>query len=341
MDAVDLLRDVAQRLRDRRFFVVGGDLDNELQLKVSVIMPVERLGTGAERAIASVLNQEASFPFEVILVSGQPLPASSDNRVRNVVETNRNPATRRNRAVSVSSGEILAFIDDDAEAHPRWLATAVAYLEHHPAVLALGGPDPAPADSTPAELMSETLLATRWIGSGVAAHEGTRGIFPVRTATNLALVNLFIRRPAFTAFDETIGYIGEDSSLIHSLLERGTVVYHDGVIVYHRRRPFPGPYLAQRWRYRVKTGELLVRGSQAHRSNRKIQAFLVAGTIGLLLAPVIALPYALGTFVLGVRATRLPPSHWPTIPLAFAAHHLTYYFGILYGMLRGIIRRRR
>ena len=341
VDAIDLLWNVTKGLRDGRFFVVRRDLDNELQLKVSVIMPVERLRTGAERAIASVLNQEASFPFELILVSAQPLPAASDNRVRNVVEENRNPATRRNRAVSVSSGEILAFIDDDAEAHPRWLQTAVTYLDHHRGVLALGGPDPAPPDSTPAELMSETLLATRWIGSGVAAHENVRGIFPVRRATNLALVNLFIRRSAFTGFDESIGYIGEDSSLIHSLLERGDVVYHDGVIVYHRRRAFPGPYLQQRWRYRVKTGEMLVRGSQAHRSNPKIHAFLLAGTLGIIFAPVVAIPYAIITLILGARATRLPMRRWPMIPVAFAAHHLTYYFGILYGMLRGIIRGRR
>ncbi|HET7705544.1 MAG TPA: glycosyltransferase [Thermoanaerobaculia bacterium] len=338
-DAFDLLRDFAQGLRDRCFLVVCRDLDNELQLKVSVVMPVERLGGDAERAIASVLGQQAPFPFELILVSAEPLPAPFDNRVRNVVETNRNPATRRNRAVSVSSGEILAFIDDDAVAHPRWLATAVAYLDAHPAVLALGGPDPAPSDSSPAELMSETLLSTRFIGSGVAAHEGLRGIFPVRSASAIALVNLFVRRSAFTAFDESIGYIGEDTALLESLRERGRVVYHDGVIVYHRRRPFPGPYLRQRWRYRVKTGELLVRGSRAHRNNKRIHAFLVAGTVGILFAPLVIIPYAIVTFFLGARATRLPPSKWPMIPVAFAMHHATYYFGILTGIVRGIIRR--
>ncbi|HEU4520891.1 MAG TPA: glycosyltransferase, partial [Thermoanaerobaculia bacterium] len=185
--------------------------------KISVIVLVERLGGSAEPAIASVLNQKTPFPFELILVSAEPLPAPADNRVRNVVEPDRNPATRRNRAVSVSEGEILAFMDDDATAADGWLATAVAYLDAHPAVVALGGPDPAPADSTPAELMSETLLATRWIGSGVAAHEHRTGVFPVRRATHLALVNLFIRRSVFTGFDESIGYIGEDTGLIDSL----------------------------------------------------------------------------------------------------------------------------
>jgi glycosyltransferase involved in cell wall biosynthesis len=306
--------------------------------KVSVILLIERLGGDAERAIASVLDQRAPFPFEVILVSAEPLPRQSDNRVRNVIEPDRNPATRRNRAVSASAGEILAFIDDDATATPPWLDTAVTYLDAHPDVLALGGPDPAPPDSSPAELMSETLLATPWIGSGVAAHEGRKGIFPVRTAHHLPLVNLFIRRSVFTGFDERIGYIGEDTGLIHSLLQRGRVVYHDGVIVHHRRRAFPGPYLRQRWRYRVKTGEMIARGSKAYRSNPKIQAFLIAGTMGILFFPLVLIPYLVVTLILGARVTRLPLSQWPMIPFAFALHHATYYFAMLFGILRGAIR---
>ncbi|HYI09960.1 MAG TPA: glycosyltransferase, partial [Thermoanaerobaculia bacterium] len=296
-------------------------------MKVSVIMPVERLGGDAERAIASVMGQEAPFPFELILISAEPLTLASQTRFRNVVEPNRNPATRRNRAVSVAAGEILAFLDDDATADPRWLATACAYLDEHPDVLAVGGPDPAPPDSPVAELLSDTLLATRWIGSGVAAHENRRGVFDVKQATDIALVNLFVRRSAFTGFDEAIGYIGEDTGLLEQLLERGRVVYHDGVRVFHRRRAFPGPYLRQRWRYRVKTGQMMVRGSRSHRNNPKIQAFLVAGFLGLLLAPLVAIPYALLTLALAIPATRLPVQWWPAIPFAFAAHHVTYWLG--------------
>lgn len=301
-------------------------------MKVSVIMPVERLGGDAERAIASVLAQEAGFDFELIVVSAAPLAVPDEIRVRNVVEGNRNPATRRNRAVSASTGEILAFIDDDATAARGWLATAVRYLDEHPDVLALGGPDPAPDDSPPAELVSETLLATPLIGSGIACHENRRGIFPVKSASDVALVNLFVRRTAFRGFDEAIGYIGEDTALLTSLLPH--VIYHGDVRVFHRRRAFPGPYLRQRWRYRVKTGELLRRGAASYRRNRKIRAFLVGGTCAILLAPLVALPYALATFILGARTTRLPARWWPFLPFAFAAHHATYYFGILWGWLR-------
>ena len=305
-------------------------------MKVSVIMPVERLGGDAERAIDSVMNQEPGFPFELIVVSAAPLmlpPVSADmTRLRNVVEPNRNPATRRNRAISEATGEILAFIDDDAVADRGWLATAVRFLDAHPDVLAVGGPDPAPHDSSPAELVSETLLATPRIGSGVACHENRPGVFFVSNASDVALVNLFIRRHAFRGFDEAIGYIGEDTALLESLLPH--VIYHGDVRVFHRRRAFPLPYLRQRWRYRVKTGEMLARGAISYRKNGKIRAFLIGGTCAILLAPLVVLPYALTTLILGARTTRLPRSWWPLLPFAFAAHHATYYFGILWGWLR-------
>lgn len=310
-------------------------------MKVSVIMPVERLGGDAERAIDSVLAQQTSFPFELIVVSAAALAVPADNRVRNVVEMNRNPATRRNRAASVARGEILAFIDDDATAAPLWLATAVEYLDRHPDVLAVGGPDPAPDDSSTAELIADTLLATPLIGSGVAAHESRRGTFVVRSASDLALVNLFVRKSAFTGFDESIGYIGEDTALLERLMQEGSVVYDENIRVFHRRRAFPGPYLRQRWRYRVKTGQMMVRGSAAHRSNPKIRAFLAAGTVAILLAPLVLLPYVAATLILGWRSTRLPRSKRWIIPVAFAAHHLTYYFGILWGMVRGLASKRR
>lgn len=301
-------------------------------------MPVERVGGDAERAIASVLNQEAPFPFELIVVSAEPLELPAGTRVRNVVEANRNPATRRNRAVSTTSAEILAFIDDDATAPPGWLATAVAYLDAHPDVLALGGPDPAPPDSTIPELISDTLLRTRWIGSGVAAHEERRGVFDVTRASDVALVNLFVRRGAFTGFDESIGYIGEDTKLVEELMQRGGVTYHHDVRVFHRRRAFPGPYLRQRWRYRVKTGRMLASGQRPR--DPKIDVFLFAAFLAILLAPFVLVPYLFVTLVLGAMHTRLPLRWWPVIPVAFAMHHLTYWFGIVAGIVNGTARAR-
>jgi glycosyltransferase involved in cell wall biosynthesis len=296
-------------------------------------MPVERLGGTAERAIASILSQQAPFAYELILVSAEPLQLQAG--VRNVVEPERNPATRRNRAVSEASGEILAFIDDDAFAPPDWLAKGVGYLDSHAGVVALGGPDPSPADAAVAELFSETLLATPLIGSGIAAHESRPGIFAITRPTDIALVNLFVRRSAFTPFDEGIGYVGEDTALIAGLMTRGMVVYHGEVKVEHRRRAFPFEYLRQRWRYRVKTGRLIAAGR--YRNDLRIRTFMVAAFFTFVI-PLLAVPYLFVTLILGARATRLPVKYWILLPPAFAAHHVTYFVAILWGFIRAKLR---
>ena len=210
-----------------------------ISIEVSVIMPVERIGGDAERAIESVLRQEAPFPFELILVSAAPLAIELGTGVRNVIEPNRNPATRRNRAVSEAAGEILAFIDDDAIADAGWLATAVAYFDAHAEVLAIGGPDPAPDGFDARRIDRRNAAGDAAHRQRRGRHENRQGIFAIANASDVALVNLFVRRSAFRGFDEAIGYIGEDTSLIASLMPR-CVVYHSGVRVFHRRRAFPG-----------------------------------------------------------------------------------------------------
>jgi glycosyltransferase involved in cell wall biosynthesis len=316
-------------------------------VKVSVIMPVDR-GDDARRAIDSILAQEGAVDLELLVVARVAIE-SVDRRLRSVIVADRNPAVRRNAAAAIAGGEVLAFIDDDATASPDWLMRGLAILAASSEAVAVGGPDPAPSDSTTAELISETLLATPLIGSGIACHENRRGSFQVRHPTDLALVNLFVRREAFErvgGFDPAIGYIGEDTALIERLLTIGRVVYDGGVVVHHRRRAFPGPYLAQRWRYRLKTGALLAGGSAAYSRNPKLLAFLAAALLFLLcalLAPPIALAmlalYAAATLILSVPATRLPMRWWPLLPFAFALHHATYLAGIVVGSVKELLRR--
>jgi glycosyltransferase involved in cell wall biosynthesis len=315
-------------------------------VKVSVIMPVDR-GEDARQAIDSILRQEEA-DYELILVSSIAMPSASP-RVRNVIVPDRNPAVRRNAGAALATGELLAFIDDDATASTGWLARGMAIVAADAGIVAVGGPDPAPEDSSSAELISETLLATPLIGSGIACHENRRGRFDVRRPTDLALVNLFVRRDAFEeagGFDAAIGYIGEDTALIETLLKIGRVVYDGDLLVHHRRRAFPGPYLRQRWRYRLKTGAMLARGSRAYSRNPKLLGFLGAAAIlflCVLFAPPLALVllvlYAVGTLILAIPATRLSMVWWPLLPFAFAIHHATYLAGICVGAAKQILQR--
>ena len=312
---------------------------------VSVIMPVDRPGPDANRAIDCVLAQTHD-DLELILVGSAP-PNRSDARVVRIVEPDRNPALRRNRAAAAAKGEILAFIDDDAFADETWIADAVTCFVREPEIVALGGPDPAPIDSPTDELISDMLLATPLIGSGIACHEARAHAFDLRVAHDIALVNLFVRSEAFReagGFDESIGYIGEDSELIARLLKRGRIIYSPDPVVYHRRRAWPRAFIAQRWRYRVKTGRMLLSAKgKTYRASGKIIIFLAAAFVflaSLIFSPLLALAmlvvYAAVTLVLGMGAARFSKLLYPLIPLFFLIHHAIYFSGIVYGAVRGL-----
>ena len=156
-----------------------------------------------------------------------------------------------------------------------------------------------------------------------------------------------MRRETFErlgGFDESFGYIGEDTDFVRRALDSGArVVLEPAARVRHRRRAFPGPYLAQRWRYRVKTGRLLVEKPGLHARGR-IAAFLAAAfaaSVALVLfgarflLPAAGL-YALVSWALSFPIWRRDLALFPAVPFAFAAHHLTYLAGLLAGIGRGV-----
>ena len=314
---------------------------------VSVLIASDRVAGSLPDCLSSLERQQRAPAFEVVIASSSPPGAVGEfsfprEWVR--VET-RNPATRRNLAASRARGSVLAFIDDDAQAETDWLETGVQALETADLV---GGPDVAPSEAPYLERVSDLLLATRRIGSGIPAHERAAAGGPVRSPHDIALCNLFVRRDAFAALDgidESLGYVGEDTDFVHRALALGLRVRLDPTVrVRHRRRAFPARYLAQRWRYRVKTGRLFVERPGLY-PGRRIAAFLSAGflaTAGIasfglpFLAPA-AILYALATWTLSFPIWRRDPVLFPAIPFAFALHHLTYFAGLLTGIARGLL----
>jgi hypothetical protein len=85
---------------------------------------------------------------------------------------------------------------------------------------------------------------------------------------------------------------------------------------------------------------MLARGSAPYARNRKLQAFLVVGAMALIAAPISIVPYVVVTLILGARTTRLPKRDWILLPFAFAAHHATYFAGIVWGFMKGKLSQR-
>jgi hypothetical protein len=316
---------------------------------LSVLIASDRVRTLLPECLRS-LQQDAQRgggpELEVVVCSAEP-PAFGGLSipVRWTAADAGNPARRRNAAAREARGRLFAFLDDDATAEPGWLVAGVSALAGSDIA---GGPDPGPRDAPWGERLANLLLATPLIGSGVPAHEWRPRGGRVRSAHDVALCNLFVRREIFErlgGFDESLGYIGEDTDFVRRALDAGArVVLEPAARVRHRRRAFPGPYLAQRWRYRVKTGRLLVEKPGLHARGR-IAAFLAAafaasaalamfGTRFLLPAAAV---YALLTWALSLPIWRRDLALFPAVPCAFAAHHLTYFAGLLTGIGRGVV----
>jgi hypothetical protein len=105
--------------------------------KISVIIPVWNAMDTAPRAIASVFSQSYA-DYEVIVVddgSTDDTPAMLarfGERIRVIRQSNSGASKARNTGVSASTGEYLAFLDDDDEWMADKLAHSVPILDQEP-----------------------------------------------------------------------------------------------------------------------------------------------------------------------------------------------------------------
>ena len=317
--------------------------------EVSVVIASDRVGPELDACLSALAAQEGAPPFEVLVVSAEepsPHPRLLSGWIR---MAERNPAMRRNRGADFAAGRTLAFVDDDAFPAADWVRRGAAAVERTPVV---GGIDLLPPGSPYAERLSDLLLATPAIGSGIPAHERSPRGGPIRSASDLALCNLFVDRSLFDrlgGFDESLGYIGEDTDFVRRAMAAGVAPDLDPALaVYHRRRAFPGPFLSQRWRYRMKTGKLLAERPAAAFTGR-IALFLAggaaAGIVSLLFGRRFLVPaaaaYAVATWSLSSRIWRRDPALFPGVPAAFFAHHANYWIATVAGMAGGLASRRR
>ena len=105
--------------------------------KVSVIIPVYNGAATIGRALASVWAQTFT-DYEIVVVNDgstddtASVLAGYGDRIHTIFQSNSGPSAARNAGVSASSGEYLAFLDDDDEWMPRKLELSIPVLEREP-----------------------------------------------------------------------------------------------------------------------------------------------------------------------------------------------------------------
>ena len=187
-------------------------------VSISVVVPVHDESTLLRRQVRALLGQQASWPWELVIVDNRSGPehrrsigsvVDEDERIRVVIaDAHPGAGYARNVGADVARSERLAFCDADDVVAPGWLAAIVDGLERHPFV------------TGPLEL---DALNPPWI----AGSRGRAFFDAAPTYRDRFLLasscNLGIRREVFESvggFDESL-LRGQDLDLSFRLWRRG------------------------------------------------------------------------------------------------------------------------
>jgi len=316
-------------------------MDSSELPKVSIIIPFYKNFEHLAECVSHCLNLD--YPdYEVIVVSNVPLNIDNQN-VRVIITDKIGQADKKDLGTAEATGEIYAFLDDDAYPSEDWIRRAVKYFDD-PNVAAVGGPGITPPNDNLMQLASGVIYSS-FIGGGSLGYRYA----PKNNIVNvdeLPGYNLFIRRSALDRTSFNVKFrSGEDSVLSRRLKGAGgKLVYASDVVVYHHRRPLFTPHLKQAANYALHRGFFVKKFPKT--SAKPIYAIPSASLIALLglLAFSFSLPilrflivtllitYLSLSFISAVWTSKnLKPSLLALIGIPLT--HLTYAVYFLKGLL--------
>jgi GT2 family glycosyltransferase len=227
--------------------------------RVSVIV-CSYNGSRTIRDCCEGLRQLEYPDFEVIVVddgSTDATAAIAEGYGFRVVRTeNRGLSSARNTGLAAATGEIVAYLDDDAYPDPHWLgylAETFARTDH----AGVGGPNLTPAEDGP-------------IAQCVARSPGnpTHVLLTDGEAEHIPGCNMAFRRSALEAiggFDPRFRAAGDDVDVCWRLRERGfTLGFSPAATVWHHRRSSVSAYLKQQVGYGRAEGLLAEKWREQH-----------------------------------------------------------------------------
>jgi len=214
--------------------------------KISVV--VSTLNGAATIRDTLVGLEQLDYPdYEVIVVNDGSTDATpqiaSEYQVRLITTKNQGLSAARNVGTQAATGEIVAFIDDDAYPEIHWLRfLALAFMEGK--YVGVGGPNLAPPNDG-------------WVADAVANAPG--GPNPVllsdTVAEHIPGCNMAFRKDALEAiggFDRVFRTAGDDVDVCWRLRDRGGLIgYSSAAVVWHHRRKSVRKF----WRQQVGYGK--------------------------------------------------------------------------------------
>ncbi len=223
-------------------------------LSVSVIVSTWNRAEVLKVGLMSLIQQDFDGDYEIIVMDNnstddtpsvvRTIMKGSRVPLRYVVEKNQGLSFARNRGISESQGDIVAFIDDDARAAPSWIHNIFVAFHGRRNVGAVGGrilldwPDVPP----PLWLTKELYPSLGFFdpGSSEAIEVSDIDLYPHGS-------NMSFFKPAIAGanlFDVTTGrrwnsfLAGEEIGACRTLQQQGwKIVYTPHAVVYHKVLP--------------------------------------------------------------------------------------------------------
>ena len=184
--------------------------------------------------------------FEVIVVNGPSTDGTKDvceryaSSITYIECAERNLSVSRNIGIAHATGDVVAFIDDDAVVHPLWLEKILAKYNADD-VVGVGG---FTIDHTGKRYQATATLCDR-LGNAYAAPSGIARetfcfpgapLFPSLLGTNSSFRASALRE--IGGFDETFAYFLDETDVCLRLVDQGgQIVYAPDALIFHRYAP--------------------------------------------------------------------------------------------------------
>ena len=221
-------------------------------LSFSVVVPTRNRPAQLARCLASLARLD--YPresYDVVVVDDggetdlRGVVQGMDQRVRAtcVRVSHGGPAAARNAGVAESTGEFIAFTDDDCAVDPEWLRRLADRFSRTRGIVVGGRVVNALASnrySSASQGLQDFLY--RWY------HEERGGELRFFTTNNLALSRSDFE--SLGGFDETFTFASEDRDLSDRAIAAGlALVYAPEAVVHHAHELGLGDFLRQHYQY--------------------------------------------------------------------------------------------
>jgi GT2 family glycosyltransferase len=212
--------------------------------RISVIICTYNGSRFIRECLDGLLRLEYSN-FEVVVVNDGSTDATAEivdkYPVRLISTENRGLSSARNAGLEAATGEIVAYLDDDAYPDPHWL-TYLAASFIHTTHAAVGGPNIPPAGDGPiADCVTNA--------PGGPVHV----LLSDQEAEHIPGCNMAFRKAALQAiggFDPQFRIAGDDVDICWRLQKQGwTVGFDPAAVVWHHRRNSVRAYWKQQLNY--------------------------------------------------------------------------------------------